>query len=89
MLPNWHSGGGISFTVPATHVDVTSLCEQVLVLLSSSSLCDDPSGLPVRGAGTIACACLSITLRLGPAWRSGLVVDDETYDSLHTAIRLK
>ena len=56
MLPNWHSEGGISFTVPAAHVDDPSLCEQVLVLLSSRSLCDDPSGLPVRGAGTIACS---------------------------------
>ena len=54
MLPKWHNGGGVSITVPAAQFDDTPSQQQAAgVLLSSRFLSDDPSGLPVRGAGTI------------------------------------
>jgi len=57
MLPKLHNGGGVCLTVPAARFDDTSMPVWMEVLLSSRSLCDDPSGLPVR-AGTIPTAAV-------------------------------
>lgn len=86
MHPKWHNGGGVSFAVPAARFDDTPGWIRMRVVLSSRFLCHDPSGLPVR-TGTMFDNNLSLIS--DRAWLSGLIVDDETYDPLHIAIRLE
>jgi len=76
----------VLFAVPDARFDDTPGWIGMRVLLSSRFLCDDPSGLPVR-AGTVLLNNLSLIS--DRTWPSGLIVDDETYDPLHIAIRLE